>query len=239
MTSVEASRASRPARSRPARVVLGLDLRSGPRYPTGLAVMDRTGRLLNLRVVRSDTEILDAVTAHRPTIVAIDAPLALPEGRHCAERDCPCAAAGIMREVDRIAAREGYRPFPALLPSMVRLTLRGIALREHLQSAGHAVIEVYPGMTQDVLGIPRKGAGVDGLRRGLFRAGVRGLPRRRISHDELDAATCALTGILHLARRTEVMGSGLPAPLVLPRRSLNWDNPVIGRPRTPDRTITR
>ncbi len=208
--------------------MLGLDLRSAPRYPTGLAVMARDGRLLDLRVVRTDAAIFEAVETYRPALVAIDAPLALPEGRHCADRGCECASAGIMREVDRIAARDGYRPFPALLPSMVNLTLRGIALREALQAAAHSVIEVYPGMTQDVLGIPRKGAGIDGLRRGLFRAGVRGLPRRRITHDELDAATCALTAVLHLARRTEVMGSGIPVPLVLPRRSRPWANPVVG-----------
>lgn len=224
MTSVEA--AFRPARA--ARPVLGLDLRSGPRYPTGLAVMDRSGRVLELRVVRTDEAIVEAVEAYRPALVAIDAPLALPEGRHCADRACACASAGIMREVDRIAAREGYRPFQTLLPSMVNLTLRGIALRERLGAAGYRVIEVYPGMTQDVLGIPRKGAGIDGLRRGLFRAGVRGLPRRRITHDELDAVTCALTAVLHLARRTEVMGSGIPVPLVLPRRSRAWVNPVVG-----------
>ncbi|MBM4410056.1 MAG: DUF429 domain-containing protein [Chloroflexi bacterium] len=239
MTSVGASAASRPPRRSPARVVLGLDLRSGPRYPTGLAVMDRDGRLLDLRVVRTDETILEAVEAHHPDLIAIDAPLALPEGRHCAEPDCECAVAGLMREVDRIAAREGYRPFPALLPSMVRLTLRGIALRERLQTAGYAVVEVYPGMTQDVLGIPRKQAGLGGLRRGLFQAGVRGLPRRPVTHDELDAITCALTGLLHLSRRTEVMGSGIPVPLVLPRRSRRWTNPLVGGARALDRTISR
>ena len=218
-------------------VVLGLDLRSGPRYPTGLAVMGRDGRLLDLRVVRTDEAILEAIEAHDATVVAIDAPLALPEGRHCADRTCECASAGIMREVDRLAARAGYRPFPTLLPSMVNLTLRGIALRETLQAAGRTVIEVYPGMTQDVLGIPRKGAGVEGLRLGLFRAGVRGIPRRRITHDELDAVTCALTGVLFLARRTEVMGSGLPVPLVLPRRSRAWVNPVVGGGRVAAGTI--
>lgn len=236
MSSVDAPSAYRPSRRRTGRPVLGLDLRSGPRYPSGLAAMDRDGRLLDLRVVRTDEAVVEAVEAHRPLLTAIDAPLALPEGRHCAERDCACAAAGIMREVDRIAAQAGYRPFPTLLPSMVNLTLRGIALRETLQAAGHAVIEVYPGMTQDVLGIPRKGAGVDGLRRGLSRAGVRGFPRRHVTHDELDAVTCALTGLLHLARRTETMGSGIPVPLVLPRRSRAWVNPVVGE-RVAARTI--
>lgn len=206
----------------PPSLVLGIDLRSGPRYPTGIALMDATYRCHALAKVRTDAEILALVEAHRPRLVAIDAPLALPEGRDCADPTCACARFGIMREVDRIAAAEGYRPFPALLPSMVKMTLRGIALREHLAAEGFEVVEVYPGMTQDIIGVPRKGGGVDGLRRGLKRAGVRGLPRRRISHDELDAVTCSLTGWYYLEGRTETMGSGVPVPLVMPDRAIAW-----------------
>ena len=210
-------------RDAPPLTVFGIDLRSGPRYPTGIATMDAERRCRTIAIARTDEAILDAIEACAPRVIAIDAPLALPEGRDCVDQTCACAAAGIMRDVDRIAAREGYRPFPALLPSMVQLTLRGIALRETLEGRGYEVIETYPGMTQDVLGIPRKGAGVDGLRRGLKRHGVLGIPRaRRVSHDELDAVTCALTAQLYLEGRTEVMGSGLPVPLVLPDRTMAW-----------------
>ena len=204
-------------------IAFGIDLRSGPRYPTGIATMDADRRCRTIAIARTDEAILDAIEACAPRVIAIDAPLALPEGRDCVDQTCACAASGIMRDVDRIAAREGYRPFPALLPSMVQLTLRGIALRETLEARGYEVIETYPGMTQDVLGIPRKGAGIDGLRRGLKRHGVLGIPRaRRVSHDELDAVTCALTAHLYLEGRTEVMGSGLPVPLVLPDRTTGW-----------------
>ena len=200
-------------------LALGIDLRSGPRYPTGLAVLDADRRLRLLAVVRSDEEIEATVRRFQPRIIGIDAPLGLPEGRCCADPGCACATHGIMREVDRVCAAAGYRPYPTLLPSMVKLTLRGIALSRRLLAAGEQVIEVYPGMAQDVLGIPRKSAGVDALRRGLRRAGVRGLPRkRRVSHDELDAATCALVGLLHLEGETETMGPGTRVPLVLPRR---------------------
>lgn len=215
-------------------LTFGIDLRSAPRYPTGIATMDADRRCRAISIARTDEAILEAIERCEPRVVAIDAPLALPEGRECADPACVCASAGIMREVDRIAAREGYRPFPTLLPSMVKLTLRGIALRETLEARGYEVLETYPGMVQDVLGIPRKGAGVDGLRRGLKRHGVLGIPRtRRISHDELDAVTCALTGLLYLEGRTEVMGSGMPVPLVLPDRSLSWE-PAI-RPHRPHR----
>jgi predicted nuclease with RNAse H fold len=177
-------------------------------------------RTTRLDAIRSDEGILAAVREAAPRVVAIDAPLGLPEGRCCALVDCECAALGIMREVDRACAAAGYRPFPTLLPSMVQLTLRGIALRERLEAEGFEVIEVYPGMSQDVLGLPRKRSGVDGLRRGLKRLGVRGLPRRRISHDELDAVTCALTAHLYLQGHAETMGPGVPVPLVLPAREI-------------------
>ena len=200
-------------------LALGIDLRSGPRYPTGLAVLDRDRRLRLLATVRSDEQIEAAVGRFRPAIVAIDAPLGLPEGRCCADPACSCAKHGIMRAADRACAAAGYRPFPTLLPSMVGLTLRGIALSRRLVAAGERVIEVYPGMAQDVLGIPRKAEGVHALGHGLRRSGVRGLPRkRRVTHDELDAVTCALVGLLHLEGATETMGPGVPLPLVLPRR---------------------
>lgn len=201
-------------------IVLGVDLRSGPRYPTGLAVMDAaTRRLRALAVVRTDDDIDAAVERWHPALVAIDAPLALPEGRDCADPACDCARFGILRQVDRACIAAGYHPFPTLLPSMVGLTLRGIALLARLQSRGIATVEVYPGMAQDILGIPRKRADLAGLERGLRRAGVRGLPRaRRLTHDELDAATCALVAALHLDGATEAMGPGIPVPLVFPAR---------------------
>lgn len=198
---------------------LGIDLRSGPRYPTGLALLDGRLRARWLATARTDEELLAAVERFEPAIVAIDAPLGLPEGRCCADSTCECARLGIMREVDRVCAAAGYRPFPSLLPSMVGLTLRGIGLHATIEAAGHRVIEVYPGMAQDVLGIPRKRQGRPALAAGLRRAGVRGIPRRVPSHDVLDAITCALVGMLHLRGATETMGPGVPVPLVLPRRA--------------------
>jgi predicted nuclease with RNAse H fold len=208
------------APGRPLRpLTVGIDLRSGPSYPTGVAVMDADRRLHRIEVSRTDEALLEAVERAVPALVAIDAPLGLPEGRCCTDQTCECARHGIMREVDRVCAAAGYRPFPTLLPSMVKLTERGIRLYDELTARGHEVIEVYPGMAQDILGIPRKGSGLDGLRRGLKRAGVLGIPRaRRVTHDELDAATCAVVAQLQLAGETETMGPGDPVPLVLPRR---------------------
>ena len=219
--SIPERRPTSAAGQRSSGLTLGIDLRSGPRYPTGLAVLDRTRRLHRLAVVRTDAEILEAISETEPMLIAIDAPLGLPEGRCCTDQSCECAQYGIMREVDRVCAAAGFRPFPTLLPSMVKLTERGIRLHAALSSAGHTVIEVYPGMAQDILGITRKGDSVDALRRGLKRAGILGIPRRRgVTHDELDAVTCALVAQFHVEGDTETMGPGTPAPLVLPRRTL-------------------
>ncbi len=214
---------SKPAAaSPPGPLALGIDLRSGPRYPTGVAVLGPDRRLRLLDTVRTDEEIEDVVQRFQPAVVAIDAPLALPEGRCCADPACECARHGIMREVDRQCAAMGYRPYPTLIPSMVGLTLRGIALGERLRSGDFEVVEVYPGMAQDILCIPRK-RDRDGLRRGLRRVGVRGIPRkRRPTHDELDAATAALVGVLHLEGRTEAINPGAVSPLVAP---------LLGSPR--------
>lgn len=197
--------------------VAGIDLRSGPRYPTGFALLDGRGRLRRLERMRTDEEIERALEVAQPRVVAIDAPLALPEGRCCADVACECARYGISREVDRVCSRLGYRPFPTLLPSMVGLTLRGIALYERLRARGFEVVEVYPGMAQDALGIARKRAGLPALAQGLRREGVRGIPRsRRVSHDELDAATCALVALRHLQGETFAVGPGWPVPLLAP-----------------------
>jgi len=201
-------------------LTVGIDLRSGPRYTTGVAVMDADRRLHRIEVIQTDEALLEAVERAVPTtLVALDAPRGLPEGQCCTDQSCECARHGIMREVDQVCAAAGYHPFPTLLPSMVKLTERRIRLYEELTARSHEVTEVYPGMAQDALGIPRKGRGLDGLRRGLKRAGVRGIPRaRRVPHDELDAATCALVAQLQLAGEMETMRPDDPVPLVLPQR---------------------
>ena len=56
---------------------VGVDLAWGDRKPTGLAVLDDTGRLLRVGAVGGDDEIVDELAAYveGPCLVAIDAPL--------------------------------------------------------------------------------------------------------------------------------------------------------------------
>ena len=66
-------------------------------------------------------------------------------------------------------------------------------------------LEVYPGGTQDVLGIPRKQKRLDNLTAGLENLGIKGLINPMSDH-ELDAVTCAYVGKLFLEGEAVVYG---------------------------------
>ncbi|MGL5825439.1 MAG: DUF429 domain-containing protein [Nocardioides sp.] len=56
---------------------IGIDLAWGQRKPTGVAVLDQTGRLVALTSVRTDAEVIAELAEYAPgdCLVAIDAPL--------------------------------------------------------------------------------------------------------------------------------------------------------------------
>ena len=113
--------------------------------------------------------------AARPALVSINSPFSIPAGRTRVEDDDPARAEfGIMRQCERELKRRGINVYPCLLPSMQKLTARGIRLAERFRAAGVPVIESYPGAAQDIMGIPRKGAGIAYLRQGLLDFGIRG-----------------------------------------------------------------
>ena len=68
---------------------IGVDLAWGVKRPTGLAVLDDSGRLVHISTVRTDEEIQAALAAYtaEECLVAIDAPLIVtnPTGNRPAE----------------------------------------------------------------------------------------------------------------------------------------------------------
>ena len=70
---------------------VGVDLAWGQRKPTGLAVLDESGRLVHLSAAGTDDEIVDALAPYveGDCLVAIDAPLIVPNatGNRPAEAD--------------------------------------------------------------------------------------------------------------------------------------------------------
>ena len=203
--------------------VIGLDLTGSEKGKSGWAAV--TGRQLAMDLVASDSELMERTQATEPFLVSIDSPLSLPEGRLSEFDDDPGRSEfGIVREAERQLRRRGIHVYPALLPSMQRLTRRGVNLATRLRKHGIPVIESYPGAAQDILGIPRKKTSLKHLAEGLRRFGYAGLASQPdVSHDELDAATSALVAQFMLAGYWEALGNAEEDYLVVPtvnRRSL-------------------
>jgi len=112
-----------------------------------------------------------------------------------------------MRFCERVLKKRGVNAYPAMIPSMQRLTARGIRLAKVFRSHGIPTIESYPGAAQDVMNIPRKRASLELLEAGLAEFGVVGdFLKETVSHDELDAITSAIVGVFFWSGRFERLG---------------------------------
>lgn len=196
--------------------IVGIDLTGSEARGSGWALLQ--GNEAECRLVFTDAELIAQTLATKPDLVSIDSPLSLPFGRTTVEDSDPGRDEfGIMRRCERELKRRGVNVYPCLLPSMQKLTARGIRLANTLRNLGIPVIESYPGAAQDIMRIPRKGAGIEWLKLGLGRFGIRGsYLEEDVSHDELDAITSALVGSFHLANLTEALGDSDEAPLIIP-----------------------
>ena len=178
--------------------VVGIDLTGSENKSSGLAILDdcsvRTARL------RSDLAIEAFVQDAAPALVSIDSPLSLPEDPKKIYRDCELEL-----------KRRGIGVYWCLLPSMVNLTMRGIVLADRLRALNFPVIESYPGAAQDILNMPRKNKGIKELAAALAKYGIVG--DLDVSHDELDAITAAIVGVLYLSGNYEALGC-----LILPKK---------------------
>ena len=196
--------------------VVGIDLTGSESRPSGWCEL--RGRVATTRMVGSDDEIIESITVGNPHLVSIDSPLTLPAGRHDVGDDDPARdEMGIMRVCERTLKRRGINVYPCLIPSMQRLTARGIRLAKDLRALGIAVIESYPGAAQDIMNIPRKRAGLEHLKKGLMRFGIDGdYTRTKVTHDELDAITSAIVGLYFWAGRFEALGNMDEDYLIIP-----------------------
>jgi predicted nuclease with RNAse H fold/dephospho-CoA kinase len=197
-------------------VCIGIDLTGSEGKPSGFCVL--RGAFATTSLIGSDEALIADIIAERPDIVSIDSPLCLPKGRlHVGDDDPGRDQYGIMRVCERTLKRRGINVYPALLPSMQKLTERGIRLADRIRKLGIPVIESYPGAAQDIMGIPRKGAGIYWLQQGLADFGIVGPFRESIpSHDELDAITSALVGTFLLAGKFEPLGGEGESALIIP-----------------------
>ncbi len=197
-------------------VVIGIDLTGSEKKPSGVALI--CGNEVKTSLIFSDDDIIEYVVKNKCNLVSIDSPLSLPEGRISAFDDDPNRqTAGIMRICERKLKKRGVNAYPALIPSMQKLTQRGILISNRLRKLGIPVIESFPGAAQDVLQIPRKRTDIHYLKKGLIDFGVRGeFIEKNVSHDELDAITSALVGQFFISDYYDKLGSRSENYLIIP-----------------------
>lgn len=165
--------------------MLGLDLAGSPKRKTGYAYFD--GKL-RVGTLHTDEEIISLAEGF--SLVMIDAPLSLPEGRKSLEDRGPH-----FRECDLKLRSMGIKFFPISLGPMRLLTERGMRIRRALEKKGIEVYETFPGGVYDRLGVKRKDRRAI---RELFLSFGLPLEERSYSQDELDAIACFLVGVCHL-----------------------------------------
>jgi dephospho-CoA kinase len=100
---------------------------------------------------------------------------------------------------------------------MQKLTARGMRLAQRFRELGVPVIESYPGAAQDIMGIPRKGASIEYLAKGLELFGIKGdYIHQKVTHDELDAITSAAVGLFFWSGKFEAIGNEEEDYLIIP-----------------------
>jgi predicted nuclease with RNAse H fold len=207
---------------------IGIDLTMSDRKPTAYAGLSTDLRLCCLGFWGSDDEIVDAIIKWQPRLVAIDAPLSLPEGMDCLEEDCSCQSLLPQkgRACERELARLGIPCYFTTKKSIIKeMVYRGINLKRELCRRGHEVIEVYPYASKVRLfgrPIPPKTSS-----RGLSFLGERlaGLipdlaPHiSKLNHDLCDALIASYTAYLHSQSETEAVGDPEEGLIWLPLKS--------------------
>ncbi len=163
--------------------ILGIDLAGKYENPSGICIFNEHG--MNLSTEFTDKDILQLIDKLKPTIIVIDAPLSLPKGRCCLEKNCECAIGGHFRKAE-LDMRKYGSVLPLTFHGMKMLTLRGVKLASELKE-NYEVLESHPRTTQKIL---------------EFKDSLSGLNKFfKVSHcatvHELDAGILALTGWLY------------------------------------------
>jgi hypothetical protein len=183
--------------------ILGIDLAGKQKNPSGICIL--SNHELFLKTLFFDKDILEEVKRVDPLLIGVDAPLSLPKGRCCLERDCECSMVGHFRQAER-----DIRPYGRVLPltfhGMKLLTLRDVKLVKYLNEK-YEVIETHPRTDQKILGFTE-------LKLDVSRYfNLRG----EITNHTLDSALAALTGYFKVNNCILELGDPVEGIIAIPR----------------------
>lgn len=176
---------------------IGIDLAGNENNPTGLGLL--TNKSITAKTLHSDNEILEFCKDMNPDIIAIDAPLAFPEG-------------GRFRRADQELIERGHQVLPLTLDGMEKLTERGMKVSEKLRNSDFEIIEVHPKTSGKIItGTKSRAEWISKLKEEGW--GI----ESNLSKHEVDSILAALTGKLYLEKRTEQVG-GRKGKIVIPQK---------------------
>lgn len=126
--------------------VIGLDLAGKPENDTGFCILKIgvDGKIATeTKLLKTDEEILAAVEAAQPALIAVDAPFFFPDQKE-----------GYFRKPDRLLQEHGYKPLSPLFRGMQPLVRRAMFLVDQLRNRGFKVVETFPQAIEKILGTP-------------------------------------------------------------------------------------
>ena len=204
---------------------MGIDLTSAETRPSACLGLDRGLHLIYSGFLYRDSDILRIASEYSFKLVAIDAPLSLPQGLCCLEEGCPCQPKAQVkgRSCERELARQGIPCYFTTKKSIIKsMVYRGIRLKTELEAGGFEVIEVYPYASKVRLwgkDIPQKTTpiGLAFLKQhiSLLLPGITPYIDG-FNHDLCDAAIAAYTAFLYCQGKTELCGKTEEGVICLP-----------------------
>ena len=206
--------------------VLGIDLSASSKRASAYALLDGQVMLHQLDCFKTFDELFGFLDVHKPSVIAIDAPLYLPLGLDCLEEHHSCSP--VLDQKGRVSEQELARMhigcFFTTKRSIIKtLIYRGMKLSQDLAERGYKVIEVYPYATKVLLfgdKNPPKNSpqGLAFLKERLSNL-IDGLDPHLdgLNHDRCDALLAAYTASLHWEDRTDMLGTPEEGFMVVPK----------------------
>ena len=205
--------------------LIGVDLTSAAKKPTACVALDWELHLIWFDFLFGDGQIIEAIERYHPSIVAIDAPLSLPNGLCCLEESCPCQSLSSAkgRLCERELSRRGIPCYYTTKKSIIKdMVYRAIALKDEITARGYQVIEVYPYAAKvRLLGrhIPKKITpdGIDFLKERLAALLPNPIPYLEMfNHDLCDALLAAYNAYLYDKGEIESIGDPEEGVIFIP-----------------------